>query len=84
MCLATIDPDFPMREWDRLLTQAELTLNLLRSARVNLKCSVYAYLLRQFDYNKKPLVPPGTKAIAQIKVSKHASLELNGDRVGRL
>ena len=27
--LATLDPDFPVKEWDRLLPQAELTLNLL-------------------------------------------------------
>jgi len=29
--LATCDPDFPATEWDRLLKQAEITLNLLRS-----------------------------------------------------
>ena len=28
--LATADPMFPVAEWDRLLPQAELTLNLLR------------------------------------------------------
>jgi uncharacterized protein YgfB (UPF0149 family) len=33
--LATCDPQFPLREWDRLLPQAELTLNLLRNARLN-------------------------------------------------
>ena len=27
--LATIDPQFPIKEWDRLLPQAELTLNVL-------------------------------------------------------
>ena len=29
--LATCEPDFPISEWDRLLRQCELTLNLLRS-----------------------------------------------------
>ena len=29
--LATIDPTFPIREWDRLLPQAEITLNLLQN-----------------------------------------------------
>ena len=28
--LASLDPDFPVQEWDRLLDQAFLTLNLLR------------------------------------------------------
>ena len=33
--LATCDPAFPLREWDRLLQQAELTINLLRNSRLN-------------------------------------------------
>lgn len=69
-----------MREWGRLLVQAELTLNLLHSARVNPKLSAYAYLFGQFDYNKKPIVPPGTKVVAHTKVSKRASWELNGEQ----
>ena len=32
-CLATVDPDYPLQEWDRLLHQVEITLNLLRSAK---------------------------------------------------
>ena len=31
--LYTCDPQFPSREWDRLLPQCNITLNLLRSAR---------------------------------------------------
>ncbi len=30
--LATCDPEFPVSEWDRMLFQVELTLNLLRSS----------------------------------------------------
>ena len=41
--LATCDPDFPIREWDRLNQQAELTLNLLRNSRVNPNLSSWAY-----------------------------------------
>ena len=37
--LASCDPDFPLREWDRLIPQAELTLNLLRNSRLNPKLS---------------------------------------------
>ena len=29
--LATYDEDFPLREWDRIQIQADLTLNLLRN-----------------------------------------------------
>ena len=65
--LATLDPNYPISEWDCLLPQAELTLNLLQSACVNPKLSSYAYLFGQFDFNKMPLVPPGTKILAHDK-----------------
>ena len=42
--LATVDPAFPIREWDRLLPQAELTLNLLRTSRLNPKVSAHAVI----------------------------------------
>ena len=38
-CLSGLDPKFPIGEWDRLLRQAELTINLLQSARLNPKLS---------------------------------------------
>ena len=37
--LASCDPDFPVSEWDRLLDQAELTLNINRNSRSNPKLS---------------------------------------------
>ena len=42
--LATADPNFPLSEWDRLIPQANITLNLLRSARSNPALSAYAYI----------------------------------------
>ena len=78
--LATIDPAFPLREWDRLLVQGELTLNLLRTSTINPKLSAYAYIFGQFDYNKTPLVPPGTKIVAHNKPSNRASWELNEEQ----
>lgn len=50
--ITTIDPNFPLYEWDRLIDQAGITLNLLRSAQVNPKLSAYAYIFGKFDYNK--------------------------------
>ena len=32
--LVIYDPSYPVREWDRILQQCELTLNLLRNSRV--------------------------------------------------
>ena len=40
--LATCDPSFTIREWDRILDQCELTLNLLRNSRVNPNLSAWA------------------------------------------
>ena len=37
--LATLDPDFPIQEWDRLIDQSKLTLNLLRASKFNPKLS---------------------------------------------
>ena len=61
--LTSTDPNFPFYLWDQLLHQAEITLNLLRNSRQHPQLSAYAYLCGNFDYNKTPLAPPGTKAV---------------------
>jgi hypothetical protein len=78
-CLATCDPDFPIAEWDRLLFQAELTLNLLRSSRVNPQLSAYAYLHGNFDFNKTPLAPPGTQVLVHLKPDQRPSWAYHGE-----
>ena len=40
--LETTDLDYPTTEWDRLIPQAEVTLNLVRATRVNPRLSAYA------------------------------------------
>jgi hypothetical protein len=78
-CLATCDPDFPVSEWDRLLFQVELTLNLLRSSRVNPKLSAHAYLHCNFDFNKTPLAPLGTKVVVHLKPDQRPSWAYHGE-----
>ena len=70
---ASVDPKFPAREWDRLLPQAVLTLNLLRSARNNPRLSAHAYLFGEFNFNATPLAPPGTKVLIHKKPSDRTS-----------
>jgi hypothetical protein len=77
--LATCDPEFPVSEWDRLLFQVELTLNLLRSSRVNPNLSAHAYLHGNFDFNKTPLAPPGTKVVVHLKPEQRASWAFHGE-----
>jgi hypothetical protein len=50
--LATVDPAFPIHLWDRLLSQAEITLNLLRSSRLHPQMSAAAHYHGLNDYNK--------------------------------
>ena len=64
---ATCDGNFPLTEWDRLLPQAELTLNLMRTSRVNKKLSAHAYLFGNFNFSNTPLAPPGTKVLIHKK-----------------
>ena len=58
------DPNFPISQWHKLLEQAALTLNLLCALRTNPHRSVHADLFGDFDFNKTPLAPPGTRALA--------------------
>lgn len=58
--LCSVDKDFPLHLWDQLISQAELTLNLLRASRINPKLSAWARQVHGiFDYNRCPLAPPG-------------------------
>lgn len=53
---------FPIPLWDRLLPQAEITLNLLRQSNATSNVSAYAHLYGPFHYNKIPLAPMGSKS----------------------
>jgi hypothetical protein len=57
--LAGVSDDFPLRLWDKLLPQAEITINLLRQSNATPSISAYAHLNGPFDYNKMPLAPMG-------------------------
>jgi hypothetical protein len=57
------NPDFPLRLWDRLLPQAEITLNLLRASRTQPTKSAYEVMFGPYDYNSHLLMPPGTKIV---------------------
>ena len=50
---------FPPSLWDRLLTQAEITINLLRQSNETPNVSAYTHLSGPFDYKKMPLSPMG-------------------------
>jgi hypothetical protein len=77
--LCSVDPNFPLKLWDKILPQATLTLNLLRKSRINPRMSAYAQLNRHFDFNSTPLAPPpGTRIIAHEKPDQRASWDPHG------
>jgi hypothetical protein len=76
--LATCDPKFPLTEWDLLMPQADITLNLLRSSRRQPKLSAYACLNGNFDFNKTPLAPPGTRVVVHVTPNQRANMAPHG------
>ena len=59
--LASVNKNFPVHLWCRLIPYCLLTLNLLHPSRINPKLSAYYHLHGAFDFNHTPLAPPGTK-----------------------
>mgnify|MGYP003330606412 CR=1 FL=1 len=77
--LAGVDPKFPLSEWDRLIPQTNITLNLLRSSRINPKLSAYAYIHGFFNFQATPMAPPGTKVLVHMHSEKRGTWDLNGE-----
>jgi len=65
--LCSVDKHFPLHLWDKLVPQAEATLNLLRGSRINPKLSAYAQLQGTFDFNRTPIAPPGIRVLVHVK-----------------
>jgi hypothetical protein len=53
-----------MHLWDRILPQAVMPLNMLRTSRINPKLSAATHIFGQYDFNRAPMAPPGTRIIA--------------------
>jgi hypothetical protein len=65
-----VHPDFPLHLWYRLLSQAEMTLNLLRTSRQHPQLSAAADYHGMIDYNTTDFSPPGCKIISHEKPSQ--------------
>jgi hypothetical protein len=76
--LCSVDPNFPLKLWDKLLPQETITLNLLRKSRINPRMSAYAQLNGHYDFNRTPLAPPGIRVIAHEKPDQRASWDPPG------
>jgi hypothetical protein len=76
--LSSVDPAFPLHLWDRLLPQAEITLNLLRTSRLHPQLSAAAHFHGLVDYNKTAFAPPRCKIIAHEKPGKRRTWAPHG------
>ena len=52
------DSSFPAKQWDRLIKQAVMTLNMCQPFHINWKLSAHQQVWGNFDFNKTPLAPP--------------------------
>jgi hypothetical protein len=68
--LSSLDSTFPLHLWYRLLPQAEIILNLLRTSRLHPQLSAAADFHGLVDYNKTSFAPPGCKIITHEKPGK--------------
>ena len=82
--LCLVDKYFPLHLWCRLLDQAELTLNMLRTSRINPNLSAHKQLHGIHDFNATPLAPLGTKYIAHEKSSQRGTWVPHGRHMGSL
>ena len=57
------DNEFPANQWDRLIPQAVMTLNMLRPSRINPLLAAYNQIWGNFNFDKTPLAPPGCKVV---------------------
>ena len=62
-----------------MVPQANITLNLLRTARTNPSLSAYAYIYGNFNLSATPLAPPGTKVVVRLDPKIRGTWELNRD-----
>jgi hypothetical protein len=74
----SIDPNFPLRLWDRFLSQATITLNMLRQSSINPMVSAYSQLYGHYDFNQAQMAPPGTRGVAHEKPHQRACLDPHG------
>ena len=63
-----------MQNWDRLLEQADIILNLLRPLRLSTKLSMYAQLNGTFEYNRTFMPPPRYQNPSSLQTSQQGHL----------
>ena len=76
--LCTINPNFPIHLWDRLISQSVMTLNILQPSRRNQNISAYTALNGLLNFDATPLASPGCKAVIYETPSNRTSFSPHG------
>ena len=76
--LCSVDKNFPLHLWDKLLPRAELTLNLVCGSCLNPKLSARAQLNGAFDFNCTPLAPPSIRVLVHVKPADRTTWSPHG------
>ena len=64
-----------MHLWDRLVQQANITLNMMRTCRLHPHLSAYEILYGAYTYNSMPMAPLGCRAL----ILQHPSVRASWD-----
>ena len=72
------NPTFPRDCWDLIMPQIKITLNLLRTSRINPKLSAYSQIHCPFNFNKTPVAPLGYKIIIHDQADEHRTWAPHG------
>ena len=67
------DFDFPPHLWCCLVNQAVMTLNMIRTSRINPMLSAHAQLFGVFNFDRTPLAPLGIRAMVHERVGQRMS-----------
>jgi hypothetical protein len=76
--LCSTNKSFPIHLWDRLLPQTVITLNMLRTSRINPKLSAATHIYGQYDSNRAPMAPTGTRIVAHETTNKRRTWASHG------
>jgi hypothetical protein len=69
-----------MHLWDRILPQAVIKLNMLRTSRINPKFSAATHIFGQYDFNRAPITPREQ----ELSHMKHQAEEELGHHMGKM
>ena len=71
--LCSVDKDFPLHLWDKLLPQASSRSICSAAPASTQSCPPTPKIHGQFDFNRTPLAPPGIRVLAHIKPSERTT-----------